>query len=286
MVGLHTVKDLLAQQLAYARITALRREKDLVSDDSNNHLVFSVNPGIGKTEVAQLYTEILFEHQLIKDNKLVEVGRADLIGEYVGQTAPKIRKAFDVARGGVLFIDESYSLTPQNERDFAVEAILALIQEMENRRDEVLVIFAGYPDLMKNFVKANPGLQSRISRELVFEDYSTCELCAIFLLMVTKRDYTCTPAYTDILSAHFSTKVHQTDFGNGRYVRKLLELTLYQQAKRIMAGDISRLSKKELREIRKSDIVHAIKEIDSKKESTRVIFWQVAKSYEHRNVVL
>lgn len=271
MVGLHAVKDLLAQQLAYARITALRKEKDLASDDSNNHLVFSGNPGTGKTEVARLYTEILFEHQLIKDNKLVEVGRADLIGEYVGQTAPKIRKVFDAASGGVLFIDEAYSLTPQNERDFAVEAIPALIQEMENRRDEVLVIFAGYPDLMRDFVKANPGLQSRVSRELVFEDYSACELCDIFQLMVSKRDYTCTPACKDILLAHFSTIVHQTDFGNGRYVRKLLELTLYQQAKRLMAGDISRLGKRELREIRKSDIVNAIKEIDSKKESTRVI---------------
>lgn len=271
MVGLHAVKDLLAQQLAYARITALRKEKDLASDDSNNHLVFSGNPGTGKTEVARLYTEILFEHQLIKDNKLVEVGRADLIGEYVGQTAPKIRKVFDAASGGVLFIDEAYSLTPQNERDFAVEAIPALIQEMENRRDEVLVIFAGYPDLMRDFVKANPGLQSRVSRELVFKDYSACELYDIFQLMVSKRDYTCTPACKDILSAHFSTIVHQTDFGNGRYVRKLLELTLYQQAKRLMAGDISRLGKRELREIRKSDIVNAIKEIDSKKESTRVI---------------
>ncbi|HEM3164622.1 TPA: AAA family ATPase, partial [Streptococcus suis] len=176
MIGLHSVKKLIRQQVAFEQLSKLRKERGYHVEESNGHLLFTGNPGTGKTEVARLYTEILHEHGLIAENKIVEVGRADLIGEYVGQTAPKIKKVFDSASGGVLFIDEAYSLIPQSERDFANEAIPTIIQEMENRRNEIVVIFAGYKDLMHNFIDTNPGLLSRISKIIHFEDYSVDEL--------------------------------------------------------------------------------------------------------------
>lgn len=148
LIGLKEVKVVLNQQLAYNRVSALRQAHGYSNEILNRHLIFSGNPGTGKTVVARLFSEILYNNKIIQENKLVEVGRTDLVGEYVGQTAPKVRKAFDDARGGVLFIDEAYSLIPSSERDFGHEAISALIQEMENRRDEVLVIFAGYEELM------------------------------------------------------------------------------------------------------------------------------------------
>ncbi len=146
LIGLEEVKIVLNQQLAYNRVSALRQAHGYSNEILNRHLIFSGNPGTGKTVVARLFSEILYNNKIIQENKLVEVGRTDLVGEYVGQTAPKVRKAFDDARGGVLFIDEAYSLIPSSERDFGHEAISALIQEMENRRDEVLVIFAGYEE--------------------------------------------------------------------------------------------------------------------------------------------
>ncbi len=148
LIGLEEVKIVLNQQLAYNRVSALRQANGFSNEVFNRHLVFSGNPGTGKTVVARLFSEILYNNKIIQENKLVEVGRTELVGEYVGQTAPKVKRAFDDAKGGVLFIDEAYSLIPSSERDFGHEAISAIIQEMENRRDEVLVIFAGYEELM------------------------------------------------------------------------------------------------------------------------------------------
>ena len=166
LIGLEEVKVVLNQQLAYNQVSVLRQAHGFSNEILNRHLVFSGNPGTGKTIVARLYTKILYNNKIIQENKLVEVGRADLVGEYVGQTAPKVKRAFDEAKGGVLFIDEAYSLIPSSERDFGHEAISAIIQEMENRRDKVLVIFAGYEELMAKFIETNPGLSSRISREI------------------------------------------------------------------------------------------------------------------------
>lgn len=272
MTGLQSVKKLIRQQVAFEQLSKLRKEKGYHVEESNGHLLFTGNPGTGKTEVARLYTEILYEHGLIAENRIVEVGRADLIGEYVGQTAPKIKKVFDSASGGVLFIDEAYSLIPQSERDFANEAIPTIIQEMENRRNGIVVIFAGYKDLMHNFIEMNPGLQSRISKIIHFEDYSVDELCEIFRMMLSNKGYSIELSCESALRSHFSSRVRNEHFGNGRYVRKLIEAILYQQATRVMERIGKRdLDETEMNVVIEADIKNAIQELSELESTQRLI---------------
>lgn len=256
LIGLEEVKVVLNQQLAYNQVSALRQAHGFSNEILNRHLVFSGNPGTGKTIVARLYTKILYNNKIIQENKLVEVGRADLIGEYVGQTAPK---------GGVLFIDEAYSLIPSSERDFGHEAISAIIQEMENRRDEVLVIFAGYEELMAKFIETNPGLSSRISREIKFLDYTIDQLIAILELMINKRYYRLTDDCKTVLAQHFSEVVNCRNFGNARYVRKLVDEIVFSQAQRVIEGDKIQLEDDTfLNQIILTDIHKAIVAIEAK----------------------
>ena len=265
LIGLEEVKIVLNQQLAYNRVSALRQAHGYSNEILNRHLVFSGNPGTGKTVVARLFSEILYNNKIIQENKLVEVGRTDLVGEYVGQTAPKVRKAFDDARGGVLFIDEAYSLIPSSERDFGHEAISALIQEMENRRDEVLVIFAGYEELMAQFIETNPGLSSRISREIKFLDYTIEQLIAILELIINKRHYQLTDDCKTLLHQHFSEVVNCRNFGNARYVRKLVDEIVFSQAQRVIEGDKNQLEDDTfLNQITLTDINKAIVAIEAK----------------------
>ena len=265
LIGLEEVKIVLNQQLAYNRISALRQAHGYSNEILNRHLVFSGNPGTGKTIVARLFSEILYNNNIIQENKLVEVGRTDLVGEYVGQTAPKVRKAFDDARGGGLFIDEAYSLIPSSERDFGHEAISALIQEMENRRDEVLVIFAGYEELMARFIETNPGLSSRISREIKFLDYTIDQLIAILELMINKRHYQLTDDCKAVLHQHFSEVINYKNFGNARYVRKLVDEIVFSQAQRVIEGDKIQLEDDTfLNQITLTDINKAIVAIEAK----------------------
>lgn len=265
LIGLEEVKIVLNQQLAYNRVSALRQAHGFSNEISNRHLIFSGNPGTGKTVVARLFSEILYNNKIIQENKLVEVGRTDLVGEYVGQTAPKVRKAFDDARGGVLFIDEAYSLTPSSERDFGNEAISALIQEMENRRDEVLVIFAGYEELMAQFIKTNPGLSSRISREIKFLDYTIDQLIDILELIVNKRYYQLTDDCKVVLRQHFSEVVNCRNFGNARYVRKLVDEIVLSQAQRVIEADKIQLEDDTfLNQITLTDLNEAIVAIEAK----------------------
>ena len=242
LIGLKAVKNLLSQQIAFNKVNYLRKQHGVINETSNHHLVFSGNPGTGKTEVARLYTKILFNNKIIQEDKLVEVGRADLIGEYIGSTAPKVKNIFDEAKGGVLFIDEAYSLIPRHEKDFGHEAIATIIQEMENRRDEVLVIFAGYEDLMKEFLDTNPGLSSRISQEIIFEDYSTDELFAIFELMISRKQYQLTDDCKQKLCQHFLELNSNSYFGNARYVRKLVDHITVCQAQRVINMEDSQLA--------------------------------------------
>ncbi|NQQ99811.1 AAA family ATPase [Streptococcus suis] len=272
MTGLHSVKKIIRQQVDFEQLSKLRKERGYHVEESNGHLLFTGNPGTGKTEVARLYTEILYEHGLIAENKIVEVGRAELIGEYVGQTAPRIKTVFDSANGGVLFIDEAYSLIPQSERDFANEAIPTIILEMENRRNEVVVIFAGYKDLMHNFIETNPGLQSRISKIIHFEDYSVDELCEIFRMMLSNKGYSIELSCESALRSHFSSRVRNEHFGNGRYVRKLIEAILYQQATRVMETLGKRdLDETEMNVVIEADIKNAIQELSELESTQRLI---------------
>ena len=265
LIGLEEVKIVLNQQLAYNRVSALRQAHGYSNEILNRHLVFSGNPGTGKTIVARLFSEILYNNKIIQENKLVEVGRAELVGDYVGQTAPKVKRAFDEAKGGVLFIDEAYSLIPSSERDFGHEAISAIIQEMENRRDEVLVIFAGYEELMVRFIETNPGLSSRISREIKFLDYTIDQLIAILELMINKRYYQLTDDCKMVLRQHFSEVVNGKNFGNARYVRKLVDEIVFSQAQRVIEGDKNQLEDDTfLNQITLTDINKAIVAIKAK----------------------
>lgn len=265
LIGLEEVKMVLKQQLAYSRVSVMRQAHGFSNEVLNRHLVFSGNPGTGKTVVARLFSEILYNNKIIKENKLVEVGRTELVGEYVGQTAPKVKRVFDDARGGVLFIDEAYSLIPSSDRDFGHEAISAIIQEMENRRDEVLVIFAGYEELMAQFIETNPGLSSRISREIKFFDYTIDQLIAILELMINKRHYQLTDDCKMVLRQHFSEVVNCSNFGNARYVRKLVDEIVFCQAQRVVEGDKIQLEDENfLNQITLTDINKAIVAIEAK----------------------
>lgn len=265
LIGLEEVKVVLNQQLAYNRVSALRQANGFSNEVLNRHLVFSGNPGTGKTVVARLFSEILYNNKIIQENKLVEVGRTELVGEYVGQTAPKVKRAFDDAKGGVLFIDEAYSLIPSSERDFGHEAISAIIQEMENRRDEVLVIFAGYEELMTQFIETNPGLSSRISREIKFFDYTIDQLIAILELMINKRHYQLIDDCKIILHQHFSEVVNSSNFGNARYIRKLVDEIIFCQAQRVIEGDKIQLEDENfLNQITLIDIKKAIVALETK----------------------
>ena len=265
LIGLEEVKIVLHQQLAYNRVSALRQAHGFSNKVLNRHLVFSGNPGTGKTVVARLFSEILYNNKIIQENKLVEVGRTELVGEYVGQTAPKVKRAFDDAQGGVLFIDEAYSLIPSSERDFGHEAISAIIKEMENRRDEVLVIFAGYEELMAQFIETNPGLSSRISIEIKFFDYTIDQLIAILELMINKRHYQLIDDCKIVLRQHLSEVVNCSNFGNARYVRKLVDEIIFCQAQRVIEGDKIQLEDEYfLNQITLIDINKAIVAIEAK----------------------
>ena len=265
LIGLEEVKIVLNQQLAYSRVSAMRQAHGFSNEVLNRHLVFSGNPGTGKTVVARLFSEILYNNKIIQENKLVEVGRTELVGEYVGQTAPKVKRVFDDAIGGVLFIDEAYSLIPSSERDFGHEAISAIIQEMENRRDEVLVIFAGYEELMAQFIETNPGLSSRISREIKFFDYTIDQLIAILELMINKRHYQLTDDCKMVLLHHFSEVVNCNNFGNARYVRKLVDEIIFCQAQRVIEGNKIQLEDENfLNQITLIDINKAIVALEAK----------------------
>ncbi len=265
LIGLKAVKNLLSQQIAFNKVNYLGKQHGVINETSNHHLVFSGNPGTGKTEVARLYTKILYNNKIIQEDKLVEVGRADLIGEYIGSTAPKVKNVFDEAKGGVLFIDEAYSLIPRHEKDFGHEAIATIIQEMENRRDEVLVIFAGYEDLMKEFLDTNPGLSSRVSQEIIFEDYSSDELFAIFELMISRKQYHLTDDCKNKLYHHFSELKPDSHFGNARYVRKLVDHIIVCQAQRVINMENSHLASLEsLSLVTLEDIERALENFELK----------------------
>ncbi|WP_111675270.1 AAA family ATPase [Streptococcus sanguinis] len=272
LVGLSTVKNLIHRILAYFSISQRRHEIKSSLVRPSMHFMFSGASGTGKTIVARLLTKIFYEHGIIKSNVLIEVGRSDLIGEYVGQTAPKVKRLFDNAKGGILFIDEAYSLIPQGERDFANEAIPTIIQEMENNRNDVIVIFAGYTEMMEEFLNINPGLASRISRKIHFENYSKYELYDILILVAAQQGYLIDKKCKTILLTHFEKCLCSESFGNARYVRKLFELVLYIQAERLMKEEIvSDLTDAELSYLSYIDFEKAIHDLEKKENNLKII---------------
>lgn len=272
LVGLSTVKSLIHRILDYFSISQRRFEINSSPVRPSMHFMFSGASGTGKTIVARLLAKIFYEHGIIKSNVLIEVGRSDLIGEYVGQTAPKVKRLFDNAKDGILFIDEAYSLIPQGERDFANEAIPTIIQEMENNRNDVIVIFAGYTEMMEEFLNTNPGLASRISRNIYFNNYNKYELYDILTLMADQQGYIVDKKCKTILLTYFEKCLCSESFGNARYVRKLFELVLYIQAERLMKEEIvSDLTDAELSYLSYIDFEKAIHDLEKKENNLKII---------------
>lgn len=218
------------------------------------HMVFSGNPGTAKTTVARLFAKIMKDNVVLSTGQLVEVGRSDLVGKYVGWTAKTVKKRFSEAIGGVLFIDEAYSLVDDCDGSYGDEAINTIVQEMENHRDEMVVIFAGYPDKMQTFLSKNPGLRSRIAFQVHFEDYNKDELCSIAKHVAEENGFKLTDDSLSKMSDIFGDAMKRPDFGNGRYVRNLIERSRMAQASRLINQDISKITKDQVCTIEASDI--------------------------------
>ena len=219
------------------------------------HLVFNGSPGTGKTTVARIVARIYKDLGVLKKGHTVETDRSGLVANYVGQTATKTNAIVDSALNGVLFIDEAYALVPENSsQDYGLEAISTLLKRMEDDRDKLVVIIAGYTNEMKRFIDANPGLQSRFNRYINFPDYSPSELVDIFKMYMKKNQYTLGPGAEAYLKENFDYAVAHKDrnFGNARYARNVFEKTIQQQANRL-AGQTN-LSKDQLTELTVDDL--------------------------------
>ncbi|MFF4749202.1 right-handed parallel beta-helix repeat-containing protein [Streptomyces sp. NPDC002514] len=234
LVGLERVKHDVSSLVKLMQMVRRREEAGLVAPPLSRHLVFAGNPGTGKTTVARLYGRILAAVGLLNRGHLVEADRSSLVGEYVGHTGPKTQRVFEEAMGGVLFIDEAYSLTPAaGSNDFGHEAIATLVKLMEDHRDSVVVIVAGYPDEMEHFIDSNPGLASRFSRTLLFEDYATPELVNIVEHHAERHQYRLTDSAREALTAYFEATPRGERFGNGRTARQTFQALTERQAYRV-----------------------------------------------------
>ena len=237
LVGLTSVKTEIATLENFIRIQQARAQQGLKASQLSCHVVFTGNPGTGKTTVGRLVAKIYKELGLLQKGHLVEIDRSGLVAGYIGQTAIKTNELIDSALDGVLFIDEAYSLVPEggSKKDFGMEAIATLLKRMEDSRDRLVVILAGYTDEMKKFIDSNPGLQSRFNRYIEFPDYAADELYQIFEYNLKKCDYHVSDRVADTLQAYFQQAVASKDrnFGNARFVRNFFEKTLERQANRL-----------------------------------------------------
>ena len=234
MIGLTEVKKIIDQIIAAHKVQKMRSDVGLAQQKSALHMIFTGNPGSAKTTVARLLAEILKKEGVLESGAFVECGRNDLVGRFVGWTAPQVARKFREARGGVLFIDEAYSLVDDRDGCFADEAINTIVQEMENQRDSVIVIFAGYRDKMEGFLAKNEGLRSRIAFHVDFPDYDADELIHILSLMAKERGYELDDPILARCRDIFRAACAEKEFGNGRFVRNLLEQALLKQSRRIV----------------------------------------------------
>lgn len=254
MVGLSEAKSVIMRAVNYYKAQKLFADKGMAADSVSLHMVFTGNPGTAKTSVARIFARIMKDNGLLANGTLVEVGRADIVGRYVGQTAPLVKAAFKKAIGGVLFIDEAYSLVDDRDGSYGDEAINTIVQEMENHRTEVVVIFAGYPDKMERFLNKNPGLRSRIAFHVPFADYNSDELCRIAELMADSKGFVLTDDALDKLRSGFEEVRRLPDFGNGRCVRNVLEQAKMALSERILKIDYDGVTKTDITHICADDI--------------------------------
>jgi stage V sporulation protein K len=272
LVGLDSVKEQVQTLLAYLQVQAKRREHGFADVAISQHLVFLGNPGTGKTTVARLLGEAYGAMGLLKKGHLVEVDRAGLVGQYVGHTAVKANRVIKDALDGVLFIDEAYALSPSNMigHDFGAEAIETLLKRMEDHRDRLVVIAAGYPKLMHAFLNSNPGLRSRFSREIEFPDYDTRELVAITEKMAADGQYQLGMGVHDSLTLIFESMVRDERFGNARVSRTLFEHAINAQSLRLTSAGSAAMDSASVSTLEATDFQDAAKRVaqQSRKRST------------------
>lgn len=265
MIGLERAKSVIKQALDYNKAQKIFADKGMKFDRTSMHMVFTGNPGTAKTSVARLFAQIMKDNDVLTEGKLVECGRADLVGKYVGWTAPTVKRKFAEAKGSVLFIDEAYSLVDDRDGLYGDEAINTIVQEMENHRDDVIVIFAGYPDKMEKFIQKNPGLRSRIAYHVPFDDYNVDELCSIADLISKKKGLILAEDAREKLHDVFNIALKDDDFGNGRYVRNVIEKAKMAQASRLVAMDYSNITSEDVKTIVASDIEMPVAKIKTVK---------------------
>ncbi len=234
LVGLKPVKTRIREIAALLLVDRARKQIGLTGGAPSLHMCFSGNPGTGKTTVALRMAEILHQLGYLRQGHLVAVTRDDLVGQYIGHTAPKTKEVLKKAMGGVLFIDEAYYLyRPENERDYGQEAIEILLQVMENQRDDLVVILAGYKDRMDRFFQSNPGMSSRIAHHIDFPDYSVDELLEIAELMLTGLQYRLSAEARQTLGAYIARRITRPNFANARSLRNALDRARLRQANRL-----------------------------------------------------
>jgi probable Rubsico expression protein CbbX len=255
LVGLGPVKDRIREMAALLVIDKLRREAGLDSSRPSLHMTFTGNPGTGKTTVAMKMAEILHRLGYIDKPKVVSVTRDDLVGQYVGHTAPKTRDVLKRAKGGVLFIDEAYYLyRPENERDYGQESIEILLQVMETERDDLVVILAGYKDRMETFFRSNPGMGSRVAHHLHFPDFTPDELVQIGDLMMDQQQYEFDDEARDAFREYIMRRVERPRFAYGRSIRNAIDRARMRQAGRLYENR-DNLTKQDLMTIKADDIL-------------------------------
>jgi len=258
LVGLAPVKSRIREIAALLLIDKLRRNLNITSAHPGLHMSFTGSPGTGKTTVGLKMADILYQLGYISKGHLLTVTRDDLVGQYIGHTAPKTKEVLKKAMGGVLFIDEAYYLyKPDNERDYGAEAIEILLQVMENQRDELVVILAGYKEPMDKFYESNPGLSSRIANHIDFPDYSVEELLQIAKIMLDDQQYKLTPQAEIALSQYVSKRKEQPLFANARSVKNALDRARMRQANRIFDSRGQVLTKKDLVNLEAEDILQS-----------------------------
>jgi probable Rubsico expression protein CbbX len=258
LVGLAPVKSRIREIAALLLIDKLRRNLGITSANPGLHMSFTGSPGTGKTTVGLRMADILYQLGYVEKGHLLTVTRDDLVGQYIGHTAPKTKEVLKKAMGGVLFIDEAYYLyKPDNERDYGSEAIEILLQVMENQRDELVVILAGYKEPMDKFYESNPGLSSRITNHIDFPDYTVEELLQIAKLMLEEQQYQLTPQAEVALAQYIKKRKEKPLFANARSVKNALDRARMRQANRIFDSRGQVLTKKELVNLEAEDILQS-----------------------------